>query len=103
MWPTTNHRQSIYLTHPLTCGSSCTKAGYFKDDFIHHFVRKASRRSPLINRGAFGSPMLRVTRHPPCICPVLGSEVLPCMRCYFSMLKSMERAKCALRPIIVKM
>ncbi|GAX79303.1 hypothetical protein CEUSTIGMA_g6744.t1 [Chlamydomonas eustigma] len=32
---------------------SCAKAGYFKDDFIHFFVKKSSRRSPLINRGYY--------------------------------------------------
>ena len=36
----------------LCCGRSCAKAGYFKDDFIHLFVRKSAKRSPLINRGA---------------------------------------------------
>lgn len=36
----------------LCCNSSCAKAGYFKDDFIHLFVRKSAKRSPLINRGA---------------------------------------------------
>lgn len=31
---------------------SCVKLGYFKDDFVHYFVRRsASKRSPLINRG----------------------------------------------------
>ena len=28
-------------------------AGYFKDDFVNHFVNKRSRRSPLINRGYY--------------------------------------------------
>lgn len=32
---------------------SCARAGYFKDDFIQFFVRRSSRRSPLINRGYF--------------------------------------------------
>ncbi|EFJ47079.1 hypothetical protein VOLCADRAFT_81666 [Volvox carteri f. nagariensis] len=32
---------------------SCAKAGYFKDEFIQYFVRRASRRSPLINRGYY--------------------------------------------------
>ncbi|GLI70953.1 hypothetical protein VaNZ11_016052 [Volvox africanus] len=32
---------------------SCAKTGYFKDEFIQYFVRRASRRSPLINRGYY--------------------------------------------------
>ncbi|KAK9830157.1 hypothetical protein WJX72_010045 [[Myrmecia] bisecta] len=32
---------------------SCVRLGYFKDDFIQYFVRRASRRSPLINRGYY--------------------------------------------------
>ncbi|BDA43511.1 tRNA wybutosine-synthesizing protein 4 [Coccomyxa sp. Obi] len=32
---------------------SCAKLGYFKDEFIKYFVRRSSRRSPLINRGYF--------------------------------------------------
>ncbi|KAG1669866.1 hypothetical protein FOA52_012454 [Chlamydomonas sp. UWO 241] len=32
---------------------SCTKAGYFRDDFISFFVKRSARRSPLINRGYF--------------------------------------------------
>lgn len=30
---------------------SCVKKGYMKDDYIHFFVRKPVRRSPIINRG----------------------------------------------------
>eukprot|EP00850_Spirogloea_muscicola_P009396 SM000052S17788 [mRNA] locus=s52:594894:598379:+ [translate_table: standard] len=30
---------------------SCVKKGYFKDDFVHHFVRRPARRAPVINRG----------------------------------------------------
>lgn len=30
---------------------SCVRQGYFKDDFVHLFVRRPQRRSPLINRG----------------------------------------------------
>lgn len=32
---------------------SCVKKGYMKDDFVHFFVRKPVRRSPIINRGYF--------------------------------------------------
>ncbi|KXZ50455.1 hypothetical protein GPECTOR_16g629 [Gonium pectorale] len=32
---------------------SCSKAGYFRDEFIQYFVKRASRRSPLINRGYY--------------------------------------------------
>lgn len=32
---------------------SCVRAGYFKDEYLHHFVRKPSRRSPMINRGYY--------------------------------------------------
>ncbi|EFN56319.1 hypothetical protein CHLNCDRAFT_22266 [Chlorella variabilis] len=30
---------------------SCVRHGYFQDSFVHHFVRRPARRSPLINRG----------------------------------------------------
>ncbi|KAF6149953.1 hypothetical protein GIB67_008674, partial [Kingdonia uniflora] len=32
---------------------SCVKKGYMKDDYIHLFVRKPVRRSPIINRGYY--------------------------------------------------
>lgn len=32
---------------------SCVKKGYMRDDFIHFFVRRPVRRSPIINRGYF--------------------------------------------------
>ncbi|KAL3137929.1 hypothetical protein ABBQ38_005176 [Trebouxia sp. C0009 RCD-2024] len=32
---------------------SCVKLGYCRDDYLQHFVRKSSRRSPLINRGYY--------------------------------------------------
>ncbi|KAK8944280.1 hypothetical protein KSP39_PZI008006 [Platanthera zijinensis] len=32
---------------------SCVKKGYMKDDFVHFFVRRPVRRSPIINRGYF--------------------------------------------------
>ncbi|XP_022641231.1 tRNA wybutosine-synthesizing protein 4 isoform X2 [Vigna radiata var. radiata] len=32
---------------------SCVKKGYMKDDYVHLFVRRPVRRSPIINRGYF--------------------------------------------------
>ncbi|KAL2326209.1 hypothetical protein Fmac_025267 [Flemingia macrophylla] len=32
---------------------SCVKKGYMKDDYIHLFVRRPLRRSPIINRGYY--------------------------------------------------
>ncbi|KAK2979726.1 hypothetical protein RJ640_013454, partial [Escallonia rubra] len=32
---------------------SCVRKGYMKDDYIHLFVRRPVRRSPIINRGYF--------------------------------------------------
>ena len=32
---------------------SCVKKGYIKDDYVHLFVRRPVRRSPIINRGMF--------------------------------------------------
>lgn len=32
---------------------SCVRKGYFKDDYVHHFVRRQNRRSPVINRGYY--------------------------------------------------
>jgi hypothetical protein len=46
---------------------SCSRAGYFDDAFVQYFVRKPSRRSPLINRGvAWGlsHAHCRVHKHP---------------------------------------
>ncbi|KAL0034420.1 hypothetical protein WJX79_001255 [Trebouxia sp. C0005] len=41
---------------------SCVKLGYFRDDYLQHFVRKSSRRSPLINRGYYSrQAALRLT------------------------------------------
>jgi tRNA wybutosine-synthesizing protein 4 len=31
--------------------SACVRLGYFRDDFVHLFVRRPARRPPLINRG----------------------------------------------------
>eukprot|EP00850_Spirogloea_muscicola_P016954 SM000141S00898 [mRNA] locus=s141:222372:225856:+ [translate_table: standard] len=43
---------------------SCVKKGYFKDDFVHHFVRRPARRAPVINRawkGPLASPWWLIT------------------------------------------
>ncbi|KAL9228822.1 hypothetical protein vseg_004360 [Gypsophila vaccaria] len=32
---------------------SCVKKGYMRDDYVHFFVRRPVRRSPIINRGYF--------------------------------------------------
>ncbi len=45
------HAHDRPLTSASHSRSSCAKAGYFRDDFIHLFVRKSAKRSPLINRG----------------------------------------------------
>jgi len=40
------------LTRTSTCcRRSCIERGYFRDQFLHYFVRRRARRSPLINRG----------------------------------------------------
>lgn len=36
--------------------SSCIKKGYMKDDYIHLFVKRPIRRSPIINRGMICLP-----------------------------------------------
>ncbi|KAL4518046.1 hypothetical protein Ndes2526A_g01497 [Nannochloris sp. 'desiccata'] len=32
---------------------ACVRLGYFRDDFVHHFVKTPVRRAPLINRGYY--------------------------------------------------
>ncbi|KAK3234944.1 hypothetical protein CYMTET_54823 [Cymbomonas tetramitiformis] len=32
---------------------SCVQLGYFEDDFLKYFVRRASKRAPIINRGYY--------------------------------------------------
>ncbi|KAK9824836.1 hypothetical protein WJX81_004800 [Elliptochloris bilobata] len=36
---------------------SCIERGYFQDNFLHFFVRRRARRSPLINRGYYSRVM----------------------------------------------
>jgi hypothetical protein len=31
---------------------SCVNKGYMKDDYVHHFVRRTTKRAPIINRGS---------------------------------------------------
>jgi len=38
----------------VCCGDwSCVNKGYMKDDYVRFFVRRATRRAPIINRGYF--------------------------------------------------
>ncbi|KAM3195761.1 hypothetical protein ACQJBY_071746 [Aegilops geniculata] len=32
---------------------SCVTKGYMKDDYVHHFVRRTTKRAPIINRGYY--------------------------------------------------
>ncbi|KHN23908.1 Leucine carboxyl methyltransferase 2 [Glycine soja] len=41
------------ISSPKTNCRSFVKKGYMKDDYIHLFVRRPVRRSPIINRGYF--------------------------------------------------
>ncbi|KAM7472042.1 hypothetical protein LguiA_010225 [Lonicera macranthoides] len=51
----TNNRAAVQATNDDASASklSCVKKGYMKDDYIHLFVRRPVRRSPIINRGYF--------------------------------------------------
>lgn len=33
---------------------ACVDMGYYKDDYIHNFIRRKAKRTPIINRGMFG-------------------------------------------------
>jgi hypothetical protein len=48
-----NYILFLYDEYLLPCKlyRSCVKKGYMKDDYIHLFVRRPVRRSPIINRG----------------------------------------------------
>ncbi|MBA0583177.1 hypothetical protein Gorai_014046, partial [Gossypium raimondii] len=47
-----SNRAAVQATNDDASASklSCVKKGYMKDDYIHLFVRRPVRRSPIINR-----------------------------------------------------
>ncbi|CAH8250758.1 unnamed protein product [Arabidopsis lyrata] len=50
-----SNRAAIQATNDDASASklSCVKKGYMKDDYVHLFVKRPVRRSPIINRGYF--------------------------------------------------
>ncbi|KAL6498753.1 Leucine carboxyl methyltransferase 1 [Orobanche gracilis] len=52
---TRSNRVAVQATNDDASASklSCVKKGYMKDDYIHLFVKRPVRRSPIINRGYF--------------------------------------------------
>ncbi|XP_008459781.1 leucine carboxyl methyltransferase 1 homolog isoform X1 [Cucumis melo] len=50
-----SNRAAVQATNDDASASklSCVRKGYMKDDYIHLFVRKPVKRSPIINRGYF--------------------------------------------------
>ncbi|XAR54186.1 tRNAPhe {7-[3-amino-3-(methoxycarbonyl)propyl]wyosine37-N}-methoxycarbonyltransferase [Bertholletia excelsa] len=50
-----SNRAAVQATNDDAAASklSCVNKGYMKDDYIHLFVRRPVRRSPIINRGYF--------------------------------------------------
>ncbi|XP_057981681.1 leucine carboxyl methyltransferase 1 homolog isoform X2 [Malania oleifera] len=50
-----SNRAAVQATNDDASASklSCVKKGYMKDDYIHWFVRRPVRRSPIINRGYY--------------------------------------------------
>ncbi|GAV82461.1 LCM domain-containing protein [Cephalotus follicularis] len=50
-----SNRTSVQATNDDASASklSCVQKGYMKDDYVHLFVRRPVRRSPIINRGYF--------------------------------------------------
>ncbi|KAJ9188536.1 hypothetical protein P3X46_003887 [Hevea brasiliensis] len=50
-----SNRAAVQATNDDASASklSCVKKGYMQDDYIHLFVRRPVRRSPIINRGYF--------------------------------------------------
>ncbi|KAL3624525.1 Leucine carboxyl methyltransferase 1 [Castilleja foliolosa] len=52
---TRSNRAAVQATNDDASASklSCVKKGYMKDDYIHLFVKRPIRRSPIINRGYF--------------------------------------------------
>eukprot|EP00026_Physarum_polycephalum_P010478 Phypoly_transcript_10642.p1 GENE.Phypoly_transcript_10642~~Phypoly_transcript_10642.p1 ORF type:complete len:332 (+),score=42.42 Phypoly_transcript_10642:214-1209(+) len=52
-WKKDNNKEDVMATNDDAAVSklSAVKLGYFKDDFVHLFVRRPVKRPPLINRG----------------------------------------------------
>jgi hypothetical protein len=52
---TPSHRPSLpsHTPSPRLPHRSCVKLGYLQDPFVHLFVKRPSKRPPLINRGYF--------------------------------------------------
>ncbi|KAL5571690.1 hypothetical protein UlMin_021287 [Ulmus minor] len=50
-----SNRAAVQATNDDASASklSCVKKGYMKDDYVHLFVRRPVKRSPIINRGYF--------------------------------------------------
>ncbi|KAK9910993.1 hypothetical protein M0R45_034923 [Rubus argutus] len=50
-----SNREAVQATNDDASASklSCVKKGYMKDDYVHFFVRRPVRRSPIVNRGYF--------------------------------------------------
>uniref|UniRef100_M4EV34 Leucine carboxyl methyltransferase 1 homolog n=1 Tax=Brassica campestris TaxID=3711 RepID=M4EV34_BRACM len=50
-----SNRAAVQATNDDASASklSCVKKGYMKDDYVHLFVKRPLRRSPIINRGYF--------------------------------------------------
>ncbi|KAG7025343.1 tRNA wybutosine-synthesizing protein 4, partial [Cucurbita argyrosperma subsp. argyrosperma] len=50
-----SNRAAVQATNDDASASklSCVRKGYMKDDYIHFFVRRPIKRSPIINRGYF--------------------------------------------------
>ncbi|EYU42345.1 hypothetical protein ABFS82_14G151700 [Erythranthe guttata] len=50
-----SNRKAVQATNDDASASklSCVKKGYMKDDYVHLFVKRPVRRSPIINRGYF--------------------------------------------------
>ncbi|XP_004306986.1 PREDICTED: tRNA wybutosine-synthesizing protein 4 [Fragaria vesca subsp. vesca] len=50
-----SNKEAVQATNDDASASklSCVKKGYIKDDYVHLFVRRPVRRSPIINRGYF--------------------------------------------------
>ncbi|KAI0500265.1 hypothetical protein KFK09_018475 [Dendrobium nobile] len=49
-----NYKNNVVIHWRCTdLSRSCVKKGYMKDEYVHFFVRRPVRRSPIINRGYF--------------------------------------------------